>query len=105
VTPRLIVRPEAEADLAEAYGWYEARSSGLGEEFLHAVAEALTAVEEAPERFPAVHREGEIEVRRARLRRFPFGLFFVQKAGEVRSVTVIACLHARRDPEHWTRRL
>jgi toxin ParE1/3/4 len=105
VTPRLIVRPEAEADMAEAHGWYEARSSGLGEEFLDAVAEALIAVEEAPERFPAVHREGEIEVRRARLRRFPFGLFFVQKAGEARRVTVVACLHARRDPQHWARRL
>jgi plasmid stabilization system protein ParE len=105
VTPRLIVRPEAEADMAEAHAWYEARSSGLGEEFLDAVAEALTAVEEAPQRFPTVHREGETEVRRAHLRRFPFGLFFVQAAGEASRVTVIACLHARRDPQRWTRRL
>jgi hypothetical protein len=25
--------PEAETDLDEAYGWYEERQSGLGEEF------------------------------------------------------------------------
>jgi toxin ParE1/3/4 len=30
----LIIRPEAEADIAEAFGWYEARVSGLGSEFL-----------------------------------------------------------------------
>jgi hypothetical protein len=91
--------------MSEAHEWYEARSSGLGEEFLGAVAETLIAVEEAPQRFPAVHREGTIEVRRARLRRFPFGLFFVRRAGEPRHVTVIACLHARRYPQHWARRL
>jgi hypothetical protein len=30
---RLIVEPEAEADIAEAYDWYEAQCSGLGEDF------------------------------------------------------------------------
>jgi hypothetical protein len=30
----LIIRPEAEADIALAFGWYEARVSGLGSEFL-----------------------------------------------------------------------
>jgi hypothetical protein len=30
----LIIAPEAELDIAEAYMWYEVRRSGLGEEFL-----------------------------------------------------------------------
>ena len=30
---RLIVRPEAEAEMADAFDWYEARVPGLGSEF------------------------------------------------------------------------
>jgi hypothetical protein len=30
VTPRFIVRPKAEADMAEAYEWYETRSGESG---------------------------------------------------------------------------
>ena len=33
----LIVAPEAEQDIAEAYAWYEGRRFGLGEEFLSRV--------------------------------------------------------------------
>jgi hypothetical protein len=30
---QLIIRPEAQADMTEAYRWYEERSEGLGLEF------------------------------------------------------------------------
>ncbi len=29
----LIIRPEAEADIADAFDWYESRVRGLGSEF------------------------------------------------------------------------
>jgi hypothetical protein len=32
--PRLLLAPEAQADLAEAYAWYESQRGGLGSEFL-----------------------------------------------------------------------
>ena len=35
--PRLLVEPEAEAELDEAFTWYEGRSAGLGSEFLRGV--------------------------------------------------------------------
>jgi hypothetical protein len=31
---QLIVRPEAEADIGDAYAWYEAQQAGLGDRFL-----------------------------------------------------------------------
>lgn len=37
MTRRLIFRPEAETELTEAVDWYEARSLGLGAEFLRAL--------------------------------------------------------------------
>jgi hypothetical protein len=33
----LVIVPEAEADIADAYIWYEGRRAGLGEEFLSSV--------------------------------------------------------------------
>jgi hypothetical protein len=33
----LVLAPEAEQDIYEAYGWYEKRRFGLGEEFLSCV--------------------------------------------------------------------
>jgi plasmid stabilization system protein ParE len=34
---RLIIRPEAELDLEDAFTWYESQDSGLGSEFVRAI--------------------------------------------------------------------
>jgi len=52
--PRLIIRPEAEAELAEAFDWYERRVPGLGAHFLAAVDAALDSVLSHPFQHPAV---------------------------------------------------
>lgn len=44
---RLHLRKAARADIAEAFRWYEARSAGLGFEFLRAVRVALAGIERA----------------------------------------------------------
>ncbi len=45
---RLSIRPEAEADMTEAFEWYEERQSALGYEFLAEVHAALRAIAENP---------------------------------------------------------
>jgi len=45
----LIIRPEAETDLLEAFNWYEARVPGLGSEFLHAIDALLNSILRNPE--------------------------------------------------------
>jgi plasmid stabilization system protein ParE len=103
VTARVVVRPEAEADIDDAYAWYEERSSGLGERFLAAVDDALVAVRTTPQRFPHVHQDADLVIQRALLKRFPYALFFIRD--DARSLTsVIACLHARQEPRRWLRR-
>lgn len=91
---RLLVRAAAEADILEAARWYEQRSPGLGGEFLRAVDVALAEIARGPERYPLVHGEA----RRALLRHFPYGVFFVATP---EFVSVVACVHARRDPRRW----
>ncbi|MEI6449828.1 MAG: type II toxin-antitoxin system RelE/ParE family toxin [Actinomycetes bacterium] len=73
MTPRLVVRAAAEADILDAALWYEQRSPGLGAELLRAVDVTLAEVVRMPARFPLVHGES----RRALLRRFPYAACFV----------------------------
>jgi plasmid stabilization system protein ParE len=93
---RLFVRPEAEADLRDAYQWYEDRRDGLGTEFVASVESTVLAILENPTRFPIVRHD----VRRALVRRFPFRVFLVAEPDEV---VVLAILHAARHPDAWHR--
>ena len=95
---RLILRDAAESEIDEAAGWYEARSPGLGLEFLRAVDAVLSAIRRKPDQYPIVHRDA----RRAVLRRFPYSVLY--SSGEDR-VTVHAVFHFRRDPVNWRERL
>ena len=73
VSRDLIIRPEAETEMAEAYDWYEARSSGLGADFLLSVDAVLQAAARNPGQFPVVHRS----IRRGLTKRFPYQVFFL----------------------------
>ena len=94
----LIIRPEAEFDLAEAYGWYETQLSGLGSQFLLSVDAALSSIQRTPELYPVIHKN----VRRSLIRRFPYGVFYV---AEQDRIVILAVLHARRDPQSWKDRV
>jgi toxin ParE1/3/4 len=97
VTVRLVVRPAAEADILAAALWYQSRAPGLGGEFLRAIDVAFDEIERTPGRFPMI----QMQCRRALVRRFPYGVYFVH-AGDV--VSVVACMHASRDPQRWQER-
>lgn len=97
MSPNLRLRPEAEADLAEAARWYESQSPGLGHAFLDAVQGALSAILKSPLLYPIVHRR----TRRALIRRFPFGVYF-RIANH--AIVIIAVMHGSRDPRRWKAR-
>jgi len=94
----LLVKPEAEADLAEAYDWYEEQRPGLGDDLLLCVEGAIDTARRNPEMFPVVHGEA----RRALTRRFPYGVFYIV---EPERIVVLAIYHSSRDPEGWQRRI
>jgi len=98
MTYRLIIRPEAEAELVEAFGWYERRVSGLGADLLAAVDAAVDSILSNPLQHPVVYRNA----RRALTRRFPYQVLFVV---ETDVVVVIAIFHGARDPKRWKDRL
>lgn len=93
----LVIRPEAESDLAEAFDWYERQSYGYGPLFVAAVDAAFMAVQENPKQFPVIYKT----LRRALVRRFPYQIFFT--ADDTR-IIVLAILHVRRSPKQWVKR-
>jgi plasmid stabilization system protein ParE len=95
---QLVVEPEAEVDLDEAYRWYESQRSGLGGEFIACVDAALERIREMPELHAVVYKN----VRQALIRRFPYVLCYVL---EEPLVSVVAVFHGHRDPAVWKSRI
>ncbi|HNX33831.1 MAG TPA: type II toxin-antitoxin system RelE/ParE family toxin [Kiritimatiellia bacterium] len=91
---RLIVRPEAEAEMTDAFDWYEDRVPGLGSAFLLCVDATFSAILRAPQQYPRIHKI----VRRALTRRFPFEIFFVE---DDERIVILAVFHSKRDPKCW----
>jgi toxin ParE1/3/4 len=89
---RLVVRPEAEAEMTDAFGWYEDRAPGLGSAFLLCADAVFNSIRRTPRQFPRVYRT----VRRALMRRFPHEVFFTED-GE--RVVVLSVFHAKRNPK------
>lgn len=94
----LILAPEAEEDVQQAYDWYELRRFGLGEEFLSCVDACIHYVCRVPELHARVHEN----YRRALVRRFPYAVFYEYND---RTVTVFCVFHTAQNPEKWRTRL
>lgn len=98
MTYRLIIRVEAEAEVAEAFDWYEHRVPGLGSHFLAALDAAVESILSNPFQHPVLYRN----TRRTLLRRFPYQVLFLV---EEDTITVMAVLHGARDPQRWQDRI
>lgn len=90
----VIIQPEAEADLDEAYQYFEQQKSGLGFQLLEDLTEVLGLLENNPLLFQSVYGEK----RRAVIRRFGYNVIYKVEDAEV---YVLAIIRGSRDPEKW----
>ena len=88
----------ARQELDEAVSYYNGQVAGLGDAFL---LEAVAAIERIRQFPDAWHPLGE-NVRRCRLRRFPYGLIY--HADET-GILLVAMAHTHRRPGYWRDRL
>jgi len=88
----------AQQELDEAVSYYNGQVAGLGDAFL---LEAVAAIERIRQ-FPDAWHPLDRNVRRCRLRRFPYGLIY--HADET-GVLVVALAHTHRRPDYWRDRL
>jgi toxin ParE1/3/4 len=92
-----VFRKEARLEYTAAVLWYERQRRGLGAQFEARVEEALTLACRSPHQFSALIGD----VRRVKVRRFPFTIFFRVRDEKLR---VLAVFHARRNPRKWRER-
>lgn len=83
------IRANAERDLAEIFARYEEQEPGVGLEFLRCFDAALAGIRRQPEMHPVFLEE----IRRALVRRFPFGVYYV---AEENAVVVLSVIHLAR---------
>ena len=90
-------RRQAFLEYIAAQRWYEKQRFGLGVQFEVEIDHAISRACEAPRRFPEVLAQ----VRRIRVRRFPFVIYYKVRG---RALIVLAVFHARREPAIWQKR-
>ncbi|HPA46861.1 MAG TPA: type II toxin-antitoxin system RelE/ParE family toxin [bacterium] len=83
--------PETEQDLLSGYTWYEAKSPGLGGEFLRMFYAQAGEIIRNPRLYPIVHGR----FRRCLLRRFPYSVYFTV---ENNRIIVFGIFRCARDP-------
>lgn len=90
--------PGVEDEIIDTSQWYENNKEGLGNDFLLSVEAALFSIKRRPLTFQKVFSN----IRRAVIKRFPYGVFFVF---EDETITVIAVISFYRDPNIWQKRI
>ena len=94
-----VFHPAAEAEHLESVAWFESKRPGLGASYLSDFEGMMAQVCEAPHRYPI---EKGSDVRRTRMKRFPYTVHFLESSG---SIQVLAVAHHRRRPGYWLGRL
>lgn len=82
---------DASIELEAGVRWYEEQRRGLGSDFMLSVEASLGAIQRTPLMFPVIHRD----VRRAMVKRFPYGLLFRVQTD---SIDIISVFHFKRSP-------
>ncbi len=90
--------PHVKFQIDDAAEWYAAQSPPLGDALIDEIDLFLERIVESPRRYPVVHVKHR--VRRAVLSRFPYVIYFIEKADHLR---VISIIHGSRSPQNWKR--
>ena len=69
---RIVFRSVARLELEAAVAWYEAQRPGLGQELESEINRVMDQIRAHPEQF----RHVRPRVRKAKLRRFPYSIYF-----------------------------
>ena len=94
----IIIRPEAENDIYKAFDWYEQQRAGLGKEFAQELSASMDRIMESPRLYSELYRG----IRRALLKRFPFGVYYLLNDEKI---IVLSVLHLAMDPAKWESRI
>ena len=94
----IIIRPEAENDINTTFDWYEQQHAGLGKEFAQELSASMDRIMGSPRLYSELYRD----IRRALLRKFPFGVYYLLNDEKI---IVLSVLHLAMDPVKWKSRI
>lgn len=89
--------PEAEAELNQAIEYYEQTCPRLGYEFAQEIHATIQRILPFPNAWPQL----EQGIRRALVRRFPYGVLYAETKN---GIYIIAIMHLHRSPGYWRSR-
>ncbi len=92
---RVEISEDAQADLNEAFLFYEAQGLGLGDYFIACLRADIEGLKVSG----GIHRVVYADYHRLLSKVFPYGIFYTMESG---TAAVWAVLDLRRDPE-WIR--
>lgn len=95
---KLIVKPDAENDILDAFLWYEERQQGLGVRFFEELDSVLNRIVINPRSC----QEVEPDIRWSLTRTFPYLVFY---NFDDDAIYVLAVIHAAQDPRYIAARL
>lgn len=87
---KLLYTDRARADLETAFAWYERQQSGLGQDLLDNIENAIQQIVSNPKAQPLYHDP----IRGCLIRRFPFTLFY---SIEAEGLIIHSVFHHRLD--------
>jgi len=93
----VIIQPEAEMDLDDAYDYLQSRKKGLGFDLLEEISDIIARLESNPFLFQKVYGEK----RRAIAKRFGYIVIYIIKE---ETVYILAIIHGSRNPKRWMKR-
>ena len=88
----------AQAELDDAITWYAEQAPGLGDAFLIETLKTIQLIEQ----YPTAWHPLTPQIRRCRLRRFPYSLVYTKDGNDL---LVVAVAHQHRKPGYWRTRL
>lgn len=94
----LVVSSGAEADILDAYSWYEERQTGLGRRLIAELDLAYARIQSEP----LSYQEDIPDIRRCMLHVFPYLVFYTLQD---KRIEILAVIHASQDPSYIAERL
>ncbi|MBL1319657.1 MAG: type II toxin-antitoxin system RelE/ParE family toxin [Methylophaga sp.] len=89
----------AEAELDDAFEYYESVQSGLGFRFLTEVELSNTRIQQFPLSYEKIGKYS----RRCLVQKFPYGIIY-QYVEHKKEILVVAVSHLHRVPDYWSDR-
>ena len=102
MTWRLVIRPEAEADIRQAACWYENEQTGMGVDYTEIVYAGIDSLADNPLLYCLRARYRHREIRWLLTSRFPYRVIYYIEGDSVR---IFAVLHAKRSARAWRERV